>query len=343
MKIAVVIPCRNEKRYIERCVFSVLNSDYPKENIEILVCDGMSDDGTRDIMWKLISEHPSVRLIDNEKRTTPFALNLGIKTTNKPDVVIILGAHSEIAPDYIRLCVENLQKDTSAGCVGGLLENVNEDATSAIIGIAMSSPFGVGNAHFRTGTKAGYVDTVAFGAYRKEVFEKVGLFDEELVRNQDDEFNFRVTKTGFKIVLDPEIRSKYYVRAEFSKLFRQYYQYGLWKVYVNRKHKAVTSMRQLAPPVFVLFLFSLVLVPVSFCFTSFGIIVAATWILFFALYIFGGVLACMKQKAKPAQFPGIIYSFFLLHSGYGTGYLHGILKFIILRRQPGTKEGRLSR
>jgi cellulose synthase/poly-beta-1,6-N-acetylglucosamine synthase-like glycosyltransferase len=343
LKVAVVIPCRNEKRYIERCVLSVLSSDYPSENIEVLVSDGMSDDGTREIMWKLIAAHPSVRLIDNEKRTTPFALNLGIITAKNPDVVMILGAHSEIAPDYIRLCVENLEKDRSAGCVGGLLENVNEDETSRIIGLAMSSPYGVGNAHFRTGTKSGYVDTVAFGAYRKEVFDKIGMFDEELVRNQDDEFNFRVTKAGFKIVLDPRIRSKYYVRAEYSKLLRQYFQYGLWKVYVNRKHKAVTSMRQLVPPLFVLFLFSFILVPISWFFTYFGIFVAAIWVLLFASYIFGGVLACVKLKAKPSRFPGIIYSFFLLHSGYGTGYLYGILKFMILRRQPGTKEGRLSR
>lgn len=343
MKVAVVIPCRNEVRYIERCVFSVLKSDYPKENIEVLIADGMSDDGTRDLIFRLFANEPAVRLVDNEKRTTPFALNLGILAAKQHDVLIILGAHAEIAPDYIRLCVENLQKDPSAGCVGGLLENVNEDSKSAIIGMAMSSPFGVGNAHFRTGTKAGYVDTVAFGAYRKEVFDKIGLFDEELVRNQDDEFNFRVTKAGFKIVLDPRIRSKYYVRAEFLKLFRQYYQYGLWKVYVNRKHQAVTSLRQLVPPVFVLFLLSALSIPFLFYYTSSGIIASAAWVICMKIYTSFGAIAAMRQKGKPLQLPGIVFSFFLLHTGYGSGYLHGIVKFLIFRKQPGSKESRLSR
>lgn len=343
LKVAIVIPCRNEERYIERCLLSVVNSVYTDGTIDVYVSDGMSDDGTRAIIQKLTSQHPNIHLIDNQKRTTPYALNLGINAAKDFDVLIILGAHAEIAKDYVQLCVDNLKKDASAGCVGGLLENVNEDAASEAIGMAMSSSFGVGNAHFRTGTKSGYVDTVAFGAYRKEVFEKIGLFDEALTRNQDDEFNFRVIKAGFKIVLDPRIHSKYYVRADYSKLFRQYYQYGLWKVYVNRKHKAVTSMRQLVPPVFVLFLFSILLIPVFALLTPLGSISALVWICGFTLYKIGAFYAALKQKARPVQVPGVIFAFFLLHSGYGLGYLHGILKFIILRRQPGHKESRLSR
>jgi glycosyltransferase involved in cell wall biosynthesis len=343
LNVAVVIPCRNEERYIERCVLSVVNSDYHEGGIDVFVSDGMSDDGTRLIIKTLAANHHNVHLLDNEKRTTPFALNLGIRAAKLADVVIILGAHAEIARDYLQLCVNNLRKDPDAGCVGGLLENVNEDEASETIALAMSSPFGVGNAHFRTGTKAGYVDTVAFGAYKKEVFEKIGLFDEALTRNQDDEFNFRVTKAGYKIVLDPAIRCKYYVRAAYAKLFRQYYQYGLWKVYVNRKHNAVTSLRQLVPPVFVLFLLSALLLPVLHLYSSWGKEITLAWICFFAAYIFGGVLAAMKQKARPMQFPGVVFSFFLLHAGYGLGYLHGIMKFIILRRQPGHNESRLSR
>jgi GT2 family glycosyltransferase len=343
MKVAVVIPCRNEERYIERCVFSVLYSDYPAEQLSIYVSDGMSDDGTRMIVKTLSENHFNVHLLDNHKRTTPYALNLGIQAAGHFDVLIILGAHAEIAKDYVRLCVENLQRDVSAGCVGGLLENVNEDAASETIALAMSSSFGVGNAHFRTGAKAGYVDTVAFGAYRKEVFEKIGLFDEALTRNQDDEFNFRVTKAGFKIVLDPKIRCKYYVRAAYGKLFRQYYQYGLWKVYVNRKHSAVTSLRQLVPPAFVLFLFAGALLPLLMMYTNFGRFISIIWLAALALYILGAFFAAVKQKAKFSQVGGVIFSFILLHTGYGLGYLHGIIKFIFLRRQPGHKESRLSR
>jgi glycosyltransferase involved in cell wall biosynthesis len=343
MKIAVVIPCRNEERYIEHCVLSVVNSDYREGSIDAYVSDGLSDDGTRAIVHRLSTYYPNVHLIDNEKQTTPYALNIGIVAAKGFDALIILGAHSEIAKDYVQLCVENLKKDPSAGCVGGMLENINEDSASETIALAMSSSFGVGHAHFRTGAKTGYVDTVAFGAYRKEVFEKIGLFDEALTRNQDDEFNFRVVKAGFKIVLDQRIRAKYFVRADYEKLFRQYYQYGLWKVYVNRKHNAVTSVRQLVPPIFVLFLLSLFLIPVFGFFTSFGNEFALIWICGFTLYKIGAFFAAVNQKASMLQVPGVIFSFFLLHTGYGLGYLHGIIKFIILRRQPGDKESRLSR
>lgn len=343
MKVAVVIPCRNEERYIERCVLSVVNSDYREGTIDVYISDGMSDDNTRSIIRDLSSAYPNVHLVDNEKRTTPFALNLGIKAAGDFDVLIILGAHAEIAPDYVALCVADLEKDKLVGCTGGILENVNEDEVSETIAHAMSSPFGVGNAHFRTGLKAGYVDTVAFGAYRKEVFDKIGLFDEALTRNQDDEFNYRVTKAGYKILLDPKIRCKYYVRASYGKLFRQYYQYGLWKVYVNRKHKAVTSVRQLIPPAFVLFLLILPLIPLYILIMPFGKIIAMIWAVLFAGYISGGVLAAMQQNARPGQFPGVVFSFFLLHTGYGLGYLHGILKFLVLQKQPGHNESRLSR
>ncbi len=326
-----MIPCRNEERYIARCVESVLHSGYPAEQLEVLVCDGMSDDKTRAIVENMSRENSRVRLIDNPHRTTPFALNLGIQHAASPDVVIILGAHAEIAPDYVRLCVEDLRNDPSAGCVGGLLESVNEDSTTSVIALAMSSSFGVGNAHFRTGTKSGYVDTVAFGAYRKTVFERIGLFDEALVRNQDDEFNYRVTKAGFKIILDPRIRAKYYVRSAFRKLFRQYYQYGLWKVYVNRKHGAVTTMRQLVPPAFMLFLFSAVAIPFL---PLYGI----AWAVIFVLYFCLACLAAFRQGAKGGQLPGVVAAFILLHAGYGTGYLHGIWKFLVLRKQPGRDE-----
>lgn len=335
-KVAVVIPCRNESHYIERCVTSVLRSDYPQESLRVLVCDGLSTDQTQDIVRVIATQDSRVVLLRNEKQTTPFALNLGIKCASECDVIIILGAHAEIATDYVRLCVENLDRDSSLGCVGGILENVNEDATSEIIGKAMSSPFGVGNAHFRTGLKSGYVDTVAFGAYAKQVFEKVGYFDEDLTRNQDDEFNYRLTKNGFKILLDPAIRAKYYVRASYEKLLRQYYQYGFWKVYVNKKHGAVTSLRQLVPPLFVLFL----------CTFPLFLVVPYYWILYtFALsvYLLGANFAAVKQKATSNEYFGVIWAFLLLHIGYGFGYIRGIFRFVVLGKNPNDKHSITSR
>ncbi|HTF05779.1 MAG TPA: glycosyltransferase family 2 protein [Bacteroidia bacterium] len=335
-KVAVVIPCRNERAYIEKCVRSVLHSDYPAGLLRILVCDGKSTDGTVEIVQQISKSDPRVELLRNEQQTTPYALNLGIKYAVDCNVHIILGAHAEIAPDYIRLCVENLKNDPSVGCVGGILQNVNEDSTSEMIGKAMSSSFGVGNAHFRTGAKSGYVDTVAFGAYRKEVFEKAGYFDEELTRNQDDEFNYRVTKNGFKILLDPAIRAKYYVRAAFGKLLRQYYQYGFWKVYVNRKHKAVTSYRQLVPPLFVLFMMTAVAIP----FVPFYWIV---WCGIFFLYLAAAFTAALAQKGRIGEIPGVVFAFMLLHLGYGFGYIRGMVRFILLGMKPQEKHSSTSR
>ena len=196
--VAIVIPCRNEELYIEKCINSILNSNYSLELIHIYVCDGISDDNTIAIVKKLSKENPQIKLLVNQKQTTPFALNLGLKTA-KQDVKIILGAHAELTPNFIKENVTTLFDKDNVACAGGIINNVYENNTAEIIGLAMSSQFGVGNAHFRTGVKDGFVDTVAFGAYKKEVFDSIGYFDEDLVRNQDDEFNFRLLKNSFRI------------------------------------------------------------------------------------------------------------------------------------------------
>lgn len=337
MKVSVTIPCRNEERYIERCVLSVLASDYPKELLRVVVCDGRSTDRTPQLVQNIAAHDGRVVLLLNEQLTTPFALNLGIRYSYDCDVHIILGAHAEIAPDYIARCVHHLRNDASLGCVGGIIDNIHEDQTSSLIGKAMSSPFGVGNAHFRTGAQSGYVDTVAFGAYRREVFERCGYFDEELIRNQDDEFNFRISKSGFRIFLDPAIRSRYYVRASFPKLWRQYYQYGLWKVYVNRKHRVVTSARQLVPPAFVLFLLA------GFPCGLIGGSVQAIWVMIFGLYLVGAIVFALKQKSGFGEMFGVIYSFFILHLAYGFGFIEGFIRFILFRQQPGQQHSHSSR
>jgi glycosyltransferase involved in cell wall biosynthesis len=289
------------------------------------VCDGNSSDGTQKIVNTFSASNPQFRLLINEQKTTPFALNLGIKNSTS-DIIIILGAHSELDKDFVLNNVSSFDIDTKIMCTGGVLQNEYENVPSQIIGAAMSSSFGVGNAHFRTGAKNGFVDTVAFGAYKKEIFDEVGLFDEELIRNQDDEFNYRVTSKGFKIYLNSDIKCKYFVRASFSKLFRQYYQYGYWKVFVNKKHKSVTTIRQLIPMLFVLYLFLLgisifVDKVVFLCMSTFGV-----------LYLF---LACVFafKKARSLKFIlGIVYTFFILHVSYGLGYLKGIFDFLILRK-----------
>lgn len=334
--VSITIPCRNEELYIEKCVVSLLENSYPNKLITIYVCDGLSDDKTRDIVKKISEKHDNVLLLDNKKKTTPYALNIGLKKS-RADIKIILGAHSEVDKDFIKESVHTFERDEEIGCVGGVLENIYENSISEIIGIAMSSPFGVGNAHFRTGAKDGYVDTVAFGAYKSEIFEKIGYFDESLTRNQDDEFNFRVIKNGFKIFLSKKIKCKYYVRGSFKKLYRQYYQYGYWKVFVNKKHRTVTSIRQLIPLFFVLFV----------CIGG-GLSFIHHYILYvyFALcsiYILMAILYAFKATKNITHTPQIIYSFLILHISYGSGYLLGIIDFLLLNKNPNKNEVKMSR
>lgn len=336
MKVAIVIPCKNEEDYIEKCILSILASSYPKELISIYVCDGLSTDKTVEIVKQIAKDNTQVHLLINKAQTTPQGLNLGLKTADS-DVKIILGAHSEVDPNFIQENINILKKHPEVGCAGGIIKNVFENKTSEIIGAAMSSQFGVGNAHFRTGAKDGIVDTVAFGAYRKEVFEKAGYFDEELVRNQDDEFNFRLIKSGYKIFLSQKIISLYYVRASYKKLFKQYFQYGYWKVFVNKKHQTVTSIRQLVPMLFVLFL-------------SQGIITSFLhpYLLFLNLIILTAYFAlafvfAVKVSENSRNILSIITTFLILHLSYGTGYVKGILDFILLNKKPVKKSMELSR
>ncbi|OFX21247.1 MAG: hypothetical protein A2033_11075 [Bacteroidetes bacterium GWA2_31_9] len=334
--VSIIIPCRNEEKYISQCIDSIINNGYDLNLLNIIICDGLSDDSTIEIINKYVSKFDFIRLIKNHKQTTQYALNLGIEAINS-DIKIILGAHAILYPDYISKCVEHINNNESLGCVGGIIENVIEDYKTGIISKSMSSSFGVGNVHFRTAEKDGYVDTVAFGAYKNEVFEKIGLFDEELVRNQDDEFNFRLIKNGYKIYLDKTIKSKYFVRASFKKLFKQYYQYGYWKVFVNVKHKTITTIRQLIPLFFVLFLFTI----------PFSIFIHKYFSLFMisilSFYILISLVTAFKLSKNISQTLLISYSFLILHLSYGFGYLEGIFHFILLQKKPSSKSKQLSR
>ena len=326
-KVSIVIPCRNEEKHIAKCLQSIIDNSYPKNNLEVLVCDGLSTDGTRDTVHHFDYRYPYIKLLTNDEKTTQHALNLGAKAS-QGDIIIILGAHSEIASDYIASCVSALDLDEQIGCVGGLLENVYENKSSEIISNAMSSVFGVGNAHFRLGSKQGYVDTVAFGAYKREVFNDIGYFDEELVRNQDDEFNYRLVQAGFRIYLSRNIRAKYYVRSSYKKLMQQYYQYGYWKVLVNKKHHTITTVRQVIPFLFVSFIgISGVL---SFVSSSVLSLLVATMVVYTML---AGFFA-YRATSSLSNIPLVVYSFLILHLGYGVGYLEGLLRFIIFNRRP---------
>jgi glycosyltransferase involved in cell wall biosynthesis len=335
-RVRVVIPCRNEAGYIGALLESLATADRSGMDLQVWVCDGMSDDGTRDIVAQHAVRHPFIRLVDNPARTTPQAMNLGLQDLDY-DVGIILGAHAEVDPAFLQENIAVLRAHPDVGCAGGIIENVYEGTAARRIGMAMGHPFGVGNAHFRTGRAEGYVDTVAFGAYRRAVFERVGLFDEALVRNQDDEFNYRVVKGGFRIFLSRAIRSRYYVRASLRKLFRQYYQYGYWKVYVNRKHRTVTTLRQVVPALFVAFVLlgavAALLHPWAFLAYQAGLL----------LYLGVAVASALRAAGGIADVPGVLAAFLVLHSGYGIGYLYGLFHLLLLGRHPRERDKALTR
>lgn len=334
--VSIVVPCRNEVGYIDRCIRSVANQDWPLDRLELIVADGASNDGTRQIIETAAQQHAWFRWIDNPDRFTPRGLNLGIEAA-KGEVIIILGAHAELTEDFVRKNMEALAAQPDAACTGGVITNVHENEVAAVISRAMKSPFGVGNARFRTGGKAGFVDTVAFGAYRKSVFDEIGVFNEDLVRNQDDELNYRLTNSGRKIYFDPQIESRYFVRGDFSKLFKQYFQYGYWKVYVNKLHNTVTSWRQLVPFAFVMWLclaavFS-AFVPPAFPLLSMALL---TW-------FFGAFFAALIAATPSRQLPSMVLAFLILHLAYGFGYAQGILHFLVLKRSPKSSVYKLTR
>lgn len=337
-KISITIPCRNEENYISDCLESIVNSNYPKDLFKVFVCDGCSDDSTLSIVNEFKARFPNnIEVLINERRTTPYALNLGLKQGGF-DIKIILGAHSKIDSNYLLNCANDLIDKPDLGCVGGIINNKSENNIAEVISKAMSSSFGVGNAYFRTGEKSGYVDTVAFGAYRSEVFEKIGYFDEELVRNQDDEFNYRLIQSGYKIWLNPKIKADYFVRGDYKKLWKQYYQYGYWKVFVNQKHKAVTSIRQLIPFLLVLFSFS---GPIAFIMPQEIIFLYGLGLcLYFIFAMLYAYKAAGSQKKIVFQ---IFYTFLILHYSYGLGYFNGVITFILLNRRPSVKNESLSR
>jgi glycosyltransferase involved in cell wall biosynthesis len=329
--VSVLVPCRNERPYIAACLDSIFATDYPPERLEVLLVDGRSDDGTREIIERYSAEHPGrpIRLIDNPQRITPVALNTGIRAA-RGDIVLRMDAHVFYPPNYIPRLVAALE-EMGADNVGGVLVTrpAGPGTMAKAIAVALSHSFGVGNSHFRIGVRTPrWVDTIAFFCCRRELFDRVGMFDEELVRHQDGEFNGRLIKQGGRILLIPDVTSYYYARGSVRQVARMYFQYGYFKPVVARKLGRFMSGRQLIPPAFVLSLLgSALLAPwISAAAWLFGAIAgayAAAVLTFSALAIRRHGLRCALALA--AVFP-------VLHLSYGFGFIRRALELISFRR-----------
>lgn len=321
-KISILLPIRNEQEYIADCLRAILNQDCPYE-LEILIADGESSDNTLPIIQSLSSETGiPLSIFSNPKKIVSTGLNILIPKAIG-EIIIRVDGHCVIEPDYVANCVRHLQQN-GVDAVGGPMRSVGEDFTSQGIALAMSSRFGVGNSSFRTESgKTKLVDTVPFPAYTHEIIQRVGLYDEELVRNQDDEYNYRIREHGGRILLAEDVRSTYFSRGSLAKLWMQYFQYGYWKVRVLQKHPKQMSLRQFVPLVFVLsLLLSLV----------FTLVVSWGWIPLVAilgLYLLVNLSVSMLYGYNHGwQFLSLLpATFAVIHLSYGTGFLTGLFKF----------------
>lgn len=312
--VSIVLPVYNEEKYIGRCLDSIKNQTFPSSSIEVLVVDGMSSDKTREIVKE--KSLPNMRIIDNPKRLVTYALNIGIVNC-KGSVIVRMDAHAEYSNDYIEKCVLILN-ETEASNVGGVAETKGDGFWGNVNSHILSSKFGVGNSKFRTEHFSGYVDTVPFGAFRKEVFENIGLFDVNLPRSEDNDINSRIRKEGGKVYLSSEIKFVYYCRNTISGLLKQAILNGNSLFLTLRRNPKAMSLRHFVPFCFLLSILSLLLV------SRFSVV--ALWVLFAELLVYSILDSVFSfRKNKPLEGIACFFLYPLFHLSYGLGSLLGLL------------------
>lgn len=328
--VSVIVTCHNERNFIAKCIESILSNDYPKDRMEVLIMDGMSDDGTREIIRRYADGHGFLRMIDNERRITSTALNKGIQES-KGEMILWMGAHNAYSPDYIRRSVEGLLTN-DADNVGGVIVTIPRDdgLIGRSIALALSHPFGVGNSYFRTRPKEPmWVDTVFGGCYRRSVFDRIGLFNERLTRGQDVEFNIRLRKSGGKILLMPDIVSYYYARSQLMPFLAYSWTNGVWAL-VPFFYSSTTpvSWRHLTPMAFVS---GLLLSALASAFLAAGRWLFLGTIASYAAANLASSLQIAARERKAAYFLTMPVVFAGLHFSYGLGSIYGWLKMLIFR------------
>lgn len=319
--VSVIVPIRNEENYIKACIDSVLSQDFKKDNMELILVDGMSSDKTVEIIQEYIEKYEFIKILKNPKKTVQYALNIGIKNA-EGTYIVRLDAHSEYENNYISKCVEYLEK-TKALNVGGPMRARGKTEIQKVIAAAYHSSFALGGGKFHDENFEGYADTVYLGAFKKSALESIGMYDERLPCNEDDDLNFRIIENGEKIFITPQIKSIYFPRNSYKDLFKQYYKYGFWKVAVIKKHKKPARISHLIPISFVLFilLFSILSIFLS--------IPRKIFVFVLMLYLLLDTYFSLKNE----KVNSIINKFRLvlvhtiLHISYGLGFLVGLFKF----------------
>jgi succinoglycan biosynthesis protein ExoA len=322
--VSIIVPCYNEQATIRLLLDAICAQTYPRARMEVVIADGLSQDKTREVIGAFQAEHPdlSLRIVDNERRSIPSGLNLAIRAA-RGEVIVRLDAHSMPIPEYIARCTQALEAGKGAN-VGGVW-TIRPGANGWIpesIAAAAAHPLGVGDAMYRLKANEGAVDTVPFGAFRRELVEKLGGFDELLLANEDYEFNTRLRRSGGIVWLDPQIRSTYVARATLGELAKQYWRYGFWKFKMLRRYPGTVRWRQALPPLFVASLIGLMLTSIF--------VHPAGFVLFFEIILYlltltaAGARLALQQR-KPLLVPGLVLAIATMHLSWGSGFLWSLL------------------
>jgi len=327
-KISVIIPCYNEERTIVLLLKAIAAQDWDHDDLEVIIADGMSTDNTRGVILEYKEQNPDliINVIDNPARIIPAALNMAISYASG-DIIIRLDAHCIPERTYIKRCYSHLKAGLAEN-VGGIWEikPTSDHWLARSIAVAASLPLGVGDARYRYTRSASYVDTVPFGSYWKKVFDEIGGFDETLLTNEDYELNARLRKAGYRIYLDPEIRSIYFSRPNLNQLSKQYWRYGYWKWKMLQRYPETIRWRQALPPLFVLFLGFLLLVslvkPQAFMLLSFIVL------LYSGILIASSVKRVLIEK-EPRLLAGIPLAIMAMHLSWGSGFIGSVVSSVV--------------
>lgn len=324
MKISVVIALRNEESYLKRCITSFANQTLAKTDFELILVDGQSTDKSVTLVHEMMANIPklNIRLIENPAKLQAAGWNIGFKASTA-EYVVMMGAHTVVEPDFLEKNLE-LHKSQDVPATGGIVQAIGENTVSKAIALAFNSPFGAGNAKYWYGTKQELVETVAYGMYRKSVFEEVGYIDEKIVRGQDWELNYRISKVFGKFLFSPEIKSSYFARSNYKKLWKRQFGAGMWKVYIIRKHPESILIRHAIPAFFSLtflvcaaLLFFVKILPFAFLNLSYWSVA------------FYSAWSLQKETDERLLFK-TVSTYFVMHFGYGLGVLAGLFKFPII-------------
>jgi len=323
IEISIIVPCFNEERTIQLLLQAILNQNIEPEKMQVVIADAMSTDNTRSKIEEFAFKNSrlSIRIVDNIRRTIPAAINLAANSA-QGDYLLRLDAHSVPDSNYIQNSID-LLRSGKAQNVGGIWEICPGNGTciAKAIARAVAHPLGAGDAGYRINAKSGFVDTVPFGAFKKSDFVSLGGFDEELLSNEDYEFNTRLRQNGGKVWLDSSIRSKYYARKDLAELANQYWRYGFWKNRMLRKYPKSLRWRQALPPFFVL---SMIILGILSIFAPFARIILATGVGFYLLALFSSSII-ESVKKRDGCYLKMAFAFATIHFCWGGGFLYSYL------------------